>query len=149
MPAITKLQVDWSKKNGLLESGLKTQQGPVLTMNNISQYQSGLYTCRASNGVGQPASQHINLTVLCKYLVYLVYYCYMVSLQTVRWCGPSWKRFTVGQASRLPSRVLLMLTRGQQCAGTETPYCWTVITTSYWRAGAASTLSSYLGNSSY
>ena len=73
MPAITTLQVDWSKKNGLLESGLKTQQGPVLTMNNISQYQSGLYTCRASNGVGQPASQHINLTVLCKYLVYLVY----------------------------------------------------------------------------
>jgi len=57
-------RVDWSKKNGLLESGLKTQQGPVLTMNNISQYQSGLYTCRASNGVGQPASQHINLTVL-------------------------------------------------------------------------------------
>ena len=72
MPVITMLQVDWSKKNGLLESGLKTQQGPVLTMNNISQYQSGLYTCRASNGVGQPASQHINLTVLCKYLVYLV-----------------------------------------------------------------------------
>ena len=36
-------------------------------MRNISQYQAGVYICEASNGVGYPVLQHINLTVLCKY----------------------------------------------------------------------------------
>jgi len=39
-------------------------EGGVYAMTNISQYQSGLYICQASNGVGYPVVQQINLTVL-------------------------------------------------------------------------------------
>ena len=60
-------QISWSKKNGLLDSGDKFVVGGVYTMRNISQYQSGVYICQASNGVGYPVIQNINLTVLCKY----------------------------------------------------------------------------------
>jgi len=57
-------EISWSKKNGLLDSGDKFIVGGVYTMRNISQYQSGVYICQASNGVGYPVVQHINLTVL-------------------------------------------------------------------------------------
>jgi len=57
-------QISWSKRNGLLDSGRKFVEGTVYTMHNISQYQSGVYICQASNGVGYPVVQHINLTVL-------------------------------------------------------------------------------------
>lgn len=57
-------KISWSKKNGLLDSGHKFVEGGVYSMNNISEHQSGIYICQASNGVGYPVVQHINLTVL-------------------------------------------------------------------------------------
>jgi len=57
-------QISWSKKNGLLDSGLKFQEGPVYTIHNISRHQAGIYKCQASNGVGYPVLEEINLTVL-------------------------------------------------------------------------------------
>ena len=39
-------------------------QGSVLTLHSVSRAASGLYLCRASNGVGQPATDQINLHVL-------------------------------------------------------------------------------------
>ena len=41
-----------------------TNQGSVLTLHSVSRAASGLYICRASNGVGQPAEDQINLHVL-------------------------------------------------------------------------------------
>ena len=64
---ISWIQISWTKKNGLLDSGQKLLVGSTYTMTNISQYQAGVYICEASNGVGYPVLQHINLTVLCKY----------------------------------------------------------------------------------
>ena len=60
-------QISWSKKNGLLDSGLKFQEGSIYTIHNISRHQAGIYKCQASNGVGYPVLEEINLTVLCKY----------------------------------------------------------------------------------
>ena len=64
---ISWIQISWTKKNGLLDSGQKLLLGSTYTMTNISQYQAGVYICEASNGVGHPVLQHINLTVLCEY----------------------------------------------------------------------------------
>ena len=41
-----------------------TNQGLVLTLHSVSRAASGLYLCQASNGVGQPATDHIKLHVL-------------------------------------------------------------------------------------
>ena len=60
-------QISWSKKNGLLDSGLKFLEGSIYTIHNISRHQAGVYKCQASNGVGYPVIQEIHLTVLCKY----------------------------------------------------------------------------------
>lgn len=57
-------QISWSKKNGLLDSGLKFQEGSIYTIHNISRHQAGIYKCQASNGVGYPVLEEINLTVL-------------------------------------------------------------------------------------
>ena len=52
--------------------------GSTYSMVNISQYQAGLYICQASNGVGYPVLQHINLTVLCKLKMNLVFIFYCI-----------------------------------------------------------------------
>jgi len=57
-------QISWSKKNGLLDSGLKFLEGSIYTIHNISRHQAGVYKCQASNGVGYPVIQEIHLTVL-------------------------------------------------------------------------------------
>jgi hypothetical protein len=41
-----------------------TNQGSVLTLHSVSRAASGLYLCQASNGVGEPATDHIKLHVL-------------------------------------------------------------------------------------
>ena len=41
-----------------------TNQGSVLTLHSVSRAASGLYLCQATNGVGQPATDHIKLHVL-------------------------------------------------------------------------------------
>ena len=59
-------QISWSKKNGLLDTGLKFHEGSIYTIHNISRHQAGIYKCQASNGVGYPVLEEIDLTVLCK-----------------------------------------------------------------------------------
>ena len=59
--------VEWSRhRAGELESvkHSTTNQGSVLTLHSVTRAASGLYLCRASNGVGQPAQDQINLHVL-------------------------------------------------------------------------------------
>ena len=36
------------------------------TIRRVDRYDAGRYTCTADNGVGSPATAHINLQVLCK-----------------------------------------------------------------------------------
>ena len=38
------------------------------TIRRVDRYDAGRYTCTADNGVGIPATAHINLQVLCKYI---------------------------------------------------------------------------------
>ena len=38
------------------------------TIRRVDRYDAGRYTCTADNGVGSPATAHINLQVLCEYM---------------------------------------------------------------------------------
>ena len=59
--------VEWSRHRqgdiSTVQHSLNNQ-GSVLTLHSVSRAASGLYLCRASNGVGQPATDQINLHVL-------------------------------------------------------------------------------------
>ncbi|KAK6622721.1 hypothetical protein RUM43_008564, partial [Polyplax serrata] len=52
--------------NNVLPSGEKTREGSSITIEQTTRHQAGTYLCTASNGVGEPAIQSINLHVLCK-----------------------------------------------------------------------------------
>ena len=41
-----------------------TNHGSVLTLHSVTRAGSGVYICEATNGVGQPATDHIKLHVL-------------------------------------------------------------------------------------
>ena len=59
--------VEWTRHRAGDLAGVKhslTNQGSVLTLHSVTRAASGLYLCRASNGVGQPAQDQINLHVL-------------------------------------------------------------------------------------
>ena len=59
--------VEWSRVRAGDLASVKhslTNQGSVLTLHSVSRAASGLYLCTASNGVGQPAQDQINLHVL-------------------------------------------------------------------------------------
>ncbi|XP_019869703.1 lachesin [Aethina tumida] len=56
--------VQWSKKEGLLPSGLQVQTGYLLSVNEVQRQDGGIYTCTASNGIGQPVTADIRLHVL-------------------------------------------------------------------------------------
>ncbi|KAK4878168.1 hypothetical protein RN001_010674 [Aquatica leii] len=56
--------VQWSKKDGILPSGLQVESGSTLTLNDLQKHYSGIYQCTASNGIGQPATAEIKLIVL-------------------------------------------------------------------------------------
>ena len=42
--------------------------GRTLSLSNISVSHSGVYTCIADNGVGNPVTDNISVSVLCEYL---------------------------------------------------------------------------------
>lgn len=56
--------VQWSKKDGLLPSGLQVQTGFLLSLNDVQRQDAGIYQCTASNGIGQPVTGEIMLQVL-------------------------------------------------------------------------------------
>ncbi|EFA08611.1 MAM domain-containing glycosylphosphatidylinositol anchor protein 2 isoform X1 [Tribolium castaneum] len=56
--------VQWSKKEGLLPSGLQVQTGYLLSLTNVQREDAGAYQCTASNGIGQAVTGEIKLHVL-------------------------------------------------------------------------------------
>ncbi|XP_017770167.1 PREDICTED: lachesin-like, partial [Nicrophorus vespilloides] len=56
--------VQWSKKDGLLPSGMQVQTGYLLSLSDVQRQHGGIYECTASNGIGQPVTGTINLHVL-------------------------------------------------------------------------------------
>ncbi|KAL0273993.1 UNVERIFIED_CONTAM: hypothetical protein PYX00_006540 [Menopon gallinae] len=56
--------VSWSRKNNVLPSGEKSREGSSITIEQTTRHQAGTYLCTASNGVGEPAVQSINLHIL-------------------------------------------------------------------------------------
>ncbi|KAJ8961467.1 hypothetical protein NQ318_014715 [Aromia moschata] len=56
--------VQWSKKDGLLPSGLQVEKGYLLNLNEVQRQDAGIYQCTASNGIGQPVTGEIRLHVL-------------------------------------------------------------------------------------
>ncbi|KAJ3624150.1 hypothetical protein MTP99_017796 [Tenebrio molitor] len=56
--------VQWSKKEGLLPSGLQVQTGYLLSLSNVQRQDAGVYQCTASNGIGQPVTGEVQLHVL-------------------------------------------------------------------------------------
>ncbi|KAJ8965609.1 hypothetical protein NQ314_004000, partial [Rhamnusium bicolor] len=56
--------VQWSKKDGLLPSGLQVETGYLLNLNEVQRQDAGVYQCTASNGIGQPVTGEIALHVL-------------------------------------------------------------------------------------
>ncbi|KAF7283823.1 hypothetical protein GWI33_022863 [Rhynchophorus ferrugineus] len=56
--------VQWSKKDGLLPSGLQVETGYLLSINEVQRQDGGIYQCTASNGIGQPVTGEVKLHVL-------------------------------------------------------------------------------------
>ncbi|KAI4454506.1 contactin 5 [Holotrichia oblita] len=56
--------VQWSKKDGILPSGIQVQNGPLLSLVDVQRQHGGVYQCTASNGIGQPVTSDIKLNVL-------------------------------------------------------------------------------------
>ncbi|KAJ8984905.1 hypothetical protein NQ317_002745, partial [Molorchus minor] len=56
--------VQWSKKDGLLPSGLQVENGYLMNINEVQRQDAGVYQCTASNGIGQPVTGEIRLHVL-------------------------------------------------------------------------------------
>ncbi|XP_044727182.1 limbic system-associated membrane protein [Chrysoperla carnea] len=56
--------ITWSRRNNLLPSGEKTRASPSLTLERVDRHQAGVYQCTATNGIGQPAINQINVHVL-------------------------------------------------------------------------------------
>ncbi|KAK9739900.1 Immunoglobulin I-set domain [Popillia japonica] len=59
--------VQWSKKDGILPSGIQVQNGPLLSLVDVQRQHAGhagVYQCTASNGIGQPVTSDIKLNVL-------------------------------------------------------------------------------------
>ena len=53
--------------NDIIIGGRYSLNGGSLTISNIIRDDDGIYTCYASNGVGQPDSASATVTVYCKY----------------------------------------------------------------------------------
>ena len=53
-------------QNNVLPSGEKSVLGRSMVIQDVSRHHTGVYTCTADNGVGQPASADIDLKVLCE-----------------------------------------------------------------------------------
>ncbi|KAL7630466.1 UNVERIFIED_CONTAM: hypothetical protein RMT77_019367 [Armadillidium vulgare] len=57
-PAIT-----WSKKDGHLPSGAKSEEGFSITFQGVDRHVEGTYICTAANGIGEPSSTYIKVQV--------------------------------------------------------------------------------------
>ena len=55
----------------MLPSGEKSVLGRSMVIQDVSRHHTGVYTCTADNGVGQPASADIDLKVLCEYKMFI------------------------------------------------------------------------------
>ncbi|XP_045113915.1 protein amalgam-like isoform X1 [Portunus trituberculatus] len=55
--------IRWSHQEGRLPSGYHTSQGPRLTLENVDRRAEGTYLCTADNGIGEPASAAMSITV--------------------------------------------------------------------------------------
>lgn len=51
----------------LLSDGPQLAEGPSLTLDHVERQSSGIYRCVADNGVREPVSIDMQLTVLCKF----------------------------------------------------------------------------------
>ncbi|XP_071534822.1 protein amalgam-like [Panulirus ornatus] len=55
--------IQWSREASLLPSGQRNQQGHRLTLERVDRHMEGTYLCTADNGIGEPASAAMSLTV--------------------------------------------------------------------------------------
>ncbi|KAG7174081.1 Lachesin-like 8 [Homarus americanus] len=55
--------IRWSRQEGPLPSGQRSQQGHRLTLDAVDRHMEGTYLCTADNGIGEPASAAMALTV--------------------------------------------------------------------------------------
>ncbi|XP_042234773.1 protein amalgam-like isoform X3 [Homarus americanus] len=55
--------IRWSRQEGPLPSGHRSQQGEMLTLEAVDRHMEGTYLCTADNGIGEPASAAVSLTV--------------------------------------------------------------------------------------
>eukprot|EP00093_Oithona_nana_P010757 10757.XXX_265016_286838_1 [CDS] Oithona nana genome sequencing. len=57
-------KITWLRKNNLLPSGEKFEEGNSVIIQDVSRHHSGIYVCTADNDVGTPARAEIDLKVL-------------------------------------------------------------------------------------
>ncbi|KAK3871120.1 hypothetical protein Pcinc_023712, partial [Petrolisthes cinctipes] len=55
--------IRWSRQGGTLPSGRHTSQGSRLTLENVDRRAEGTYLCTADNGIGDPASTAMTITI--------------------------------------------------------------------------------------
>lgn len=55
--------IKWSKESGRLPSGNQEEMGYSMTLENVDRHVEGTYICTADNGIGEPASTSMKLTV--------------------------------------------------------------------------------------
>ncbi|KAG0722569.1 Lachesin [Chionoecetes opilio] len=55
--------IRWSRQEGPLPSGLRSEQGHSLTLEGVDRHVEGTYLCTADNGIGESASAAMTITV--------------------------------------------------------------------------------------
>ncbi|XP_071534823.1 protein amalgam-like [Panulirus ornatus] len=55
--------IRWSRQEGPLSSGKHSHHGHRLTLERVDRHMEGTYLCTADNGIGEPASAAMSLTV--------------------------------------------------------------------------------------
>ncbi|KAK8376395.1 hypothetical protein O3P69_009795 [Scylla paramamosain] len=58
--------IRWSRKEGHLPSGAEEEEGLSMTLEGVDRHVEGTYTCTADNGIGDPASASMSITVSYK-----------------------------------------------------------------------------------
>ncbi|XP_071534829.1 protein amalgam-like isoform X2 [Panulirus ornatus] len=55
--------IHWYRQGGSLPTGQRSKQGKKLTLVNVDRHMEGMYLCTADNGIGEPASAAMSITV--------------------------------------------------------------------------------------
>ncbi|XP_037783523.1 protein amalgam-like [Penaeus monodon] len=55
--------IRWSRQEGFMPSGKTTEQGQNVTLKDVDRHVDGTYLCTADNGIGEPASARMVVTV--------------------------------------------------------------------------------------